>query len=236
MKNTTSRIAALAVATILLNVSTSFGAQNKVFFALQHYVQLAKNDEADRKEKRALNIRTNTEHKLPGQVSEPLSDTNNYSYPEGNQVFFNNLLTEPSMSEYTHSKSISKIFCKDSDLINNNLSCEAHIYKLRHRDQYKRANTNLNLTFRMLTYADEQTLQRSAESIYNSANPDTGLSYAWDHLITKGTKLYWLHAPCTYSEKVWDKLVLEFENAVSEDKLQLTSKFTCACGLPCRKR
>ncbi len=253
MKNTILLITAILIATISFNISTSFGSPNEHFLAWQHSTQLGKNhhiqennssaekevvlalSDDDRRENRALHIQTSTEQRLPEQVAETLTDTYGSLDSEGRQVFFK-LLSKPSMSEYTHSKSISKLFCKDSGLIDNFLSCEAHIYKQRLRYHDNEGKTNLTFTLRMLTYADVETLHRSRKSIYTSADPDTGLSYAWDHLVTRGTRLYWLHAPCTFSENAWNKLVVELENAIAEDTLPLTSKFTCACGLPCRER
>lgn len=77
---------------------------------------------------------------------------------------------------------------------------------------------------------------RSAlEDLLTNADPDTGLSYAWDHLLQSGAMVYHLHAGCTFSEDAFQKMAGRIEEAVRHRPFDLRV-VTCRCGGGCRER
>ncbi len=64
------------------------------------------------------------------------------------------------------------------------------------------------------------------------AQPDTGLTYAWDLLVLDGNQLHNSHAPCLFSEESFDMMsanLLKMISAPSDSVLR------CRCGGGCRQ-
>ena len=62
------------------------------------------------------------------------------------------------------------------------------------------------------------------------ADPDIGLSYAWDRLLLSGAVVYRLHAGCLWSEENFRRLAGRLEAVVWPHQ-----RVACRCGGSCRE-
>lgn len=88
--------------------------------------------------------------------------------------------------------------------------------------------TILRFHVTILTYDTAARARTAGEALLASADPNTGLSYAWDRVMAVDRHLVWLSAPCLMSRHVWDRLASQCDKAVSP---QWT--FNCTCGRSC---
>ncbi len=76
----------------------------------------------------------------------------------------------------------------------------------------------------------------SAEAAFDEllagADPDIGLSYAWDEVLLSGTLVYRLHAECTFSEENFRRVAERLEAALLR---RIDLRVACRCGSGCRE-
>jgi hypothetical protein len=89
----------------------------------------------------------------------------------------------------------------------------------------------LQLRLTTLWMRDPDTADRTFRDILLGADPDMGLSYAWDALVATGDRVYHLHAGCVLSEEHFGRVADALERAVeSEGGVQ---RARCRCGGGC---
>ncbi len=94
-------------------------------------------------------------------------------------------------------------------------------------------NTYLQFTLTVLNYNIPSSAKTASDILLASSNPDTGLSYAWDYVVTTSVSVYWLHAPCLMSNQHWQQLTNQLLQYVFVDSPQQHSAFACRCGQKC---
>ncbi len=94
----------------------------------------------------------------------------------------------------------------------------------------------LRLQLTTSEHGDVAAAEAAFDELLASADPDTGLSYAWDDLLLSGAVLYHLHAPCLFSEENFQRLVSRLEAAVQrQGQARSPRAFACRCGGGCRE-
>ncbi len=104
----------------------------------------------------------------------------------------------------------------------------ASIRKTAAGDVYLRAELTA------LEHADAGSAEAAFEELLAGADPDTGLSYAWDQLLRSGALIYRLHAGCTFSEETFRRLAERLEEAVRCTGADLRV-VACRCGGGCQE-
>lgn len=75
--------------------------------------------------------------------------------------------------------------------------------------------------------------QAELERRLSAANPDVGLSYAWDLVTIGDSQIIHLHAECTFSERSFVELARAVLQAAAHGSSP-SSSFWCRCGSGCR--
>ena len=70
-----------------------------------------------------------------------------------------------------------------------------------------------------------------AEQVHG-ADPDTGLTYAWDLVLLDDTRIHHLHADCLFSEEAFDTMSANLYRVISGDTPRA---LRCRCGGGCRQ-
>lgn len=87
-----------------------------------------------------------------------------------------------------------------------------------------------------LTVTDFNSPELAAEGfrlIQEKADPDMGLSYAWDYLILNDTRLYHIHTGCMMSEGNFGIMVGNLRQAVLQGESDQWQALQCTCGGGC---
>lgn len=97
----------------------------------------------------------------------------------------------------------------------------------------KSAIGDVYLRTELTTYEhdDAVTARSGFEDLLVGADPDTGLSYAWDLLLLSGAVVYHLHAECTWSEESFQQVAGRLEGAIR----CAHQRVACRCGGGCRE-
>ncbi len=90
-----------------------------------------------------------------------------------------------------------------------------------------------NLT--ALEHADASSAEAAFEELLAGADPNIGLSYAWDKLLLSGVLIYRLHAGCIFSEGNFRRMAERLEGAVRRRKGADLREADCRCGGDCRE-
>ncbi len=90
-----------------------------------------------------------------------------------------------------------------------------------------------NLT--ALEYADASSAETAFEELLAGADPNIGLSYAWDKLLLSGTLIYRVHAGCIFSEENFRRMAERLEGAVRRRTGADLRVATCWCGGGCQE-
>ncbi len=86
-----------------------------------------------------------------------------------------------------------------------------------------------------LKHGDASSAEAAFDDLLAGADPDTGLSYAWDQLLLSDALIYRLHAECTFSEENFQRMAERLERAV---RLRIGADLRvagCRCGGGCRE-
>jgi hypothetical protein len=67
-----------------------------------------------------------------------------------------------------------------------------------------------------------------------AADPDTGLSYAWDLVASHAGSVLHLHAACTFSQEAFLQLALALGRQIAAAADEPPASFWCRCGGACR--
>lgn len=76
--------------------------------------------------------------------------------------------------------------------------------------------------------------QAELERRLSAADPDVGLSYAWDLVTTGDDQIIHLHAECTFSERSFMELARAVLRTAAAHGSSSPSSFWCRCGSGCR--
>jgi len=82
-------------------------------------------------------------------------------------------------------------------------------------------------------FESSEEARSGLERIMKMADPDTGLSYAWDYLLAHGEFLYHLHADCLLAEEGFEQVVKQLNTAVQPQDEAADPSETCRCGGGC---
>lgn len=98
-------------------------------------------------------------------------------------------------------------------------------------------NLRLKITLDVDSYSSSETTTEEFSQILKNADPDTGLSYGWDLVITRERNLYRLHADCTLAEQHFKTItrtlerIVDLANDPAGNNTPLS--FSCRCGSGC---
>jgi hypothetical protein len=110
--------------------------------------------------------------------------------------------------------------------------------RLRSREPVTRAAAGplyLRVELTSLRFADPSEASMALDDLLARADPDTGLSYAWDVALAAGCRLHLLHAPCTLAEQHVATMAAALEQAVVVDPEHRPRVAWCRCGGGCRE-
>jgi hypothetical protein len=96
----------------------------------------------------------------------------------------------------------------------------------------ERLKTFLSFHVRIDEHASPDAAARAFAKLAASADPNTGLSYAWDVVLLDGARVVHLAVPCLYSGANVDAMAKNLERVVLEGRAP-AGKLRCACGLGC---
>ena len=79
-------------------------------------------------------------------------------------------------------------------------------------------------------HVDAESARAAFDDLLAGADPDIGLSYAWDRLLRSGAVVYCLHGGCLWSQEAFQRVAERLEAAVRPDQ-----RIACRCGGGCRE-
>ena len=88
--------------------------------------------------------------------------------------------------------------------------------------------TFLRFSLRRFEFGSAKAAAAAVKGFLDTADNNTGHTYAWDMVTTSGSTVYWLHCPCLLSRKNFAKAA----NSVRKHA-KATSSVTCTCGGGC---
>ena len=95
----------------------------------------------------------------------------------------------------------------------------------------REGKTFLHFSVRKESFADASAASRAFDARVAEADPNMGLSYAWDVVFLDGDALWHLAAPCLYSRANVDRLAANLRGTLSGASAD--REISCACGLGC---
>ena len=100
----------------------------------------------------------------------------------------------------------------------------------------RRASGNLYLraTVAISSAADAAAATAEVQRRLAAADPDTGLSYAWDYVAAGDGSVAHLHAACTFSEESFHQVARALARALDPAGAEPPAAFWCRCGGGCR--
>ncbi len=93
----------------------------------------------------------------------------------------------------------------------------------------------LRVQITALEHADDASAEVAFEELLAGADPNIGLSYAWDRVLLSGSLVYRLHAGCIFSEKNFKLMAERVEGAVRRRTASDLRIVACWCGGGCRE-
>ena len=82
--------------------------------------------------------------------------------------------------------------------------------------------------------ADREEARTEVRRRLAAADPDTGLTYAWDLVTSRNDAVLHLHADCTISEELFLAISARLLEAVAGAGDRTEEAFSCRCGGGCR--
>jgi hypothetical protein len=96
--------------------------------------------------------------------------------------------------------------------------------------------TYLRFRLRVQELASPAAAVTALERFLATADPDTGHTYAWDHVLLDGSRVYWLSAGCLYSQARFEELASGLQRAVLDGRSAAPGHtLRCDCGRGCRR-
>ncbi len=95
----------------------------------------------------------------------------------------------------------------------------------------------LQLRLEVIAFASKKKAGEEFQNRYSRADPDMGLSYAWDFIAVQNVYLYHLHGDCILAESNFisaTDALTEILAATDFFQNNNDSPFFCRCGGPCR--
>lgn len=108
------------------------------------------------------------------------------------------------------------------------------LYRLKSKKPLSGGSTYLRPRVYIMEYEDAASAKAVFEGLLSIADPNIGLSYAWDYVVRVGNRLYRLNVPCILSELNWRLMVARIEHFLKKNAADSDS-FECRCGFNCRR-
>jgi hypothetical protein len=110
------------------------------------------------------------------------------------------------------------------------------IFRLRSAEPMERSAGGALYLRATVTVSSLVDLEAKAEIAQRlaAADPDIGLSYAWDYVVADSDSVVHLHAACTFSEKRFQKVAQALARRLVGADTGPPASFWCRCGGGCR--
>ena len=95
-------------------------------------------------------------------------------------------------------------------------------------------STRIKVELSVTDYATPELAEENFLLIRERADPDMGLSYAWDYLLRQERAIYHLHTGCIVSEANFDIMLGNLTAAVSREGEGEPQALRCRCGGGCQ--
>lgn len=95
-------------------------------------------------------------------------------------------------------------------------------------------STRIKVELSVIDYATPESAAENFLLIREKADPDMGLSYAWDYLLRQERAIYHLHTGCIVSEANFDIMLGNLTAAVSREGEGEPQALRCRCGGGCQ--
>ena len=95
-------------------------------------------------------------------------------------------------------------------------------------------NTSIKVELSVTDYGTPELAEENFLLIREAADPDMGLSYAWDYLLRQERAIYHLHTGCIVSEANFDIMLSNLTAAVSREGEGEPQVLRCRCGGGCQ--
>jgi hypothetical protein len=92
--------------------------------------------------------------------------------------------------------------------------------------------TYLRFSVTVTSYGRPETAETAFDSLLEEADPDTGLSYAWDTVLLSDERVVHLWAPCLFSRENFG--ILEGNLASATIGKSASTSIRCSCGGGCK--
>lgn len=93
----------------------------------------------------------------------------------------------------------------------------------------------LRVDLRVLEHENAGSAEAAFEELLADADPNIGLSYAWDRVLLSGALIYRLHAGCLFSEGNFQRIAEWLEEAVRRRTGSDLRVVACWCGSGCEE-
>lgn len=93
----------------------------------------------------------------------------------------------------------------------------------------------LKMSLDIVDYDNHEAAVETFFQTCRKADPDMGISYAWDLVTVRDKRLFHLHAACTLAERHFESLVKSLEQVVPATDQSSSLTLLCRCGGGCRQ-
>jgi hypothetical protein len=93
----------------------------------------------------------------------------------------------------------------------------------------------LKADFTISEFRDQAMAERRWQTLRQKAQPDLGLSCAWDYLVFRDRAICQLHAACTFSDQSFDTMAANLRAMLPEQEKDTGHQIRCNCGGGCRR-
>lgn len=98
----------------------------------------------------------------------------------------------------------------------------------------QQSNPNLNMFLEINDHENREAAAKTFSQMRQQADPDMGLSYAWDQVLIRDKQIYHLHADCTLAEQYFTSMGKALERIIKPSGEHLPQSFFCRCGGGCK--
>ena len=123
----------------------------------------------------------------------------------------------------------------DLSEITRALGPDACVAGVERRFSHRLHTRTLHLELSVSEYPAPCGAEEAFEATLAAADPDTGLTYAWDLLLLAEQRLARLHAECRWSEANFERIAGVVEERLAEQRWRVARKVLCRCGGGCRE-
>lgn len=102
-------------------------------------------------------------------------------------------------------------------------------------EEVQQSGVRLKISLNVKNFESQEIASKTFSSVCKEADPDMGLTYAWDLVMVQGMRYYHLHADCILAEQHFHSISQALMRIIGKDDKAQQKSLLCRCGGGCRK-